>query len=161
MKVLALALFLLAALSLFADAIESQEPDELWLARCFIGESRNVEADYIPIAKLLDRRYHRAKKRYHLLTFGQQIRGYCKSLNGLHPWILKLPVIPPKWEPYRSSWDRAVYVAHNFRKLKDPCPTAMHFGSPRLEVDLANAKKHKMIKVDCGATANNFYRLGE
>ena len=146
----------------------------LWLARCAIGEEGwDSPTGHLAIMHVLRKRHAQAVKRYPGLTLTQQTRAYCKCLNSDRLWVRSLN--PPsadgslpaplgwpaklRWDGFRAHWQAALALAKTFRSKRDPCPRAMHFGSPVLKRDVANAAKHGMIPVSCGDTRSVFYRL--
>lgn len=148
----------------------------LWLARCAIGEEGFASPrGHLAVMHVLDKRHKQVIKRWPTLTFRAQVLGYCKCLSSDRRWVRSMqPPVgnvlyaptpegwPSRWRwmgSNESSWRAALRLASTFRSIKDPCPKAMHFGSPYLKRDIDNAERHKMVLVDCGDTKNNFYRL--
>lgn len=147
----------------------------LWLARCMVGEARwQRRVDHIAIAWILHKRHVRARKRFPGLTYQQQTRAYCKSLNSdRDAWVRRLPATaapgtpaPAGW-PEKASWPRHIprwaavlHTASTWRQHRDPFPKAMHFGAPDIWADLAHAAAHGMVRVSGPPqTANIFYAL--
>jgi len=164
-----IAVFILASLCALADSVEGQQP-RVELAQCMVGEEGwNTPDGWLAIAHVINKRLERARRRFPKLTYRQQLFGYCKALSSDRRWLRNLsPTLAEpagwprevRWDRHRDKWKAALRVASSWHGTKDPCPTAIHWGSTVLESDIANARRHAMVEVDCGDTRNAFYRLG-
>lgn len=169
-KTLSFLLILSTATPAFAarrPPVPSEEWDEstqLTLARAMVGEADWHEPDHVAIAFVLARRWRihlaRASARKDQaeqasLSFQRYISLYSAPLRSISPrtkWIRSLPWGPLDG-PYSQRWDRVQKVVTWWGegRLKDPCPSAVHWGGA---MDRPSKSWHP---VSCGLTRNIFY----
>lgn len=152
---------LAAALLLAAPA---RADDSVWLARVAVAESGwSSPADRVAIWHLLRRRAARLG-----LALPTMVVSYSSPLRRGH-WALGLgahgrrpPGFPARlsWSAHRPRWEAVLEHARAFlgASQPDPCPEAEHFGDR--EGDLRRAIRARWVPVDCGNTANLFWKTG-
>jgi hypothetical protein len=132
------------------------QTSQLTLARAMVGEADWHEPDHVAIAFVLARRWHKQfQNRSEPMTFPELIQRYSASLRNTTPrgtWIRNL-VWAPLPGPYQGRWDRVRKLVDAWGQglVKDPCPTAMHWGGA---MDRPSNQYHA---VSCGLTRNIFY----
>lgn len=145
---------------------EWDETTQLTLARAMVGEADWHEPDHVAIAFVLARRWRiqvsRAsadarfdQEQHEPLSFQRYISLYSAPLRSISPrtkWIRSLPWGPLDG-PYSQRWDRVQKVVTWWGegRLKDPCPSAVHWGGA---MDRPSKRWHP---VSCGLTRNIFY----
>ncbi|MDD9934309.1 MAG: hypothetical protein OXT09_11940 [Myxococcales bacterium] len=146
---------------------------QLWLARAMVAEAGWLhERDHVAIAYVLARRWKRVTERYPTMRFLDVIRNYCAGLGGFRrsltprqTWLRSLwpDASQPEGWPRKVSWRRHAPLwratferAGDFARgeLRDPCRgRAWHWGGT------IDSPRGRMAAIDCGETANTFYRL--
>lgn len=130
--------------------------DETLIARVLVGEADNSEQDWAAMLWVLQKR----RDRLHL-TWEQALR-YSAVLKGLTARTQRINTLgtdTPDWGTLplrrRRQWEAALAFVARFvaGAVKDPCPSAMHWGSPQDKV----SPQH--VLVPCGETRNRFYYL--
>jgi len=134
---------------------EWSEDTQLTLARAMVGEADWHEPDHVAIAFVLARRWRNRSQNREPIAFQDFIARYSSPLKTDTPrssWIRSLPWGPLPG-PYELRWERVqkLVKAWGEGRLKDPCPTAMHWGGA---MDRPSRKWHP---VSCGMTRNIFY----
>lgn len=154
--------------SVFAGSADAKPPmpanewtpsAKLALAQAIVGEASFRKSDRAPIAWVLYKRWRRMSKRFDFMTFERVVRSYASPMKAKHHWVRGLPWGPIKTR-YADRWDelRAWVLRWGSGQVKDPCPTAIHWGAP-YGVDIIRAVDAGWDEVDCGDTANKFWAL--
>jgi hypothetical protein len=138
---------------------EWDEGTQLTLARAMVGEADWHEPDHVAIAFVLARRWRIHQARQEPVPFQRYISLYSAPLRSISPrtkWIRSLPWGPVDG-PYSERWDRVqrLVTAWGEGRLKDPCPSAVHWGGA---MDRPSKRWHP---VSCGLTRNIFYTRRE
>jgi hypothetical protein len=97
-------------------------------------------------------------------SFDGVIRQYCKALAGKRVWLLQLdaqgdqPSLWPanaSWPKHRKKWlaIRARIGAWARGEVRNPCPTAVHFGSH------TDVPGRRTLPAACAGSINLYYRV--
>jgi hypothetical protein len=156
--ILALLILTQPALAFRAPPLPEEQWDEsaqLTLARAMVGEADWHEPDHIAIAFVLARRWRIHQLNREPLPFQRYIELYSASLRSdseRSAWIRALPWGPIPG-PYEMRWARVLKLVQAWGQgnVKDPCPSAMHWGGTM------DRPSRRWSPVSCGMTRNIFY----
>jgi len=141
---------------------EWSETTQTLLAAAVVGEggwTSGVDHDAIPW--LLYRRWQQIGSG----SFDDVIQQYCRALDGGRPWLLELDAAgtqPPSWPVDRASWHRHQPLWLKIRarigawaagKVRNPCPTAVHFGGAM------DAPHGALVPARCAGALNRFWTV--
>jgi hypothetical protein len=138
---------------------EWDESTQLTLAQAMVGEADWHEPDHVAIAFVLARRWRIHQQNRGPLPFARYIELYSASLrsgSSRSEWVRALPWGPLPG-PYGTRWDRIQKLvrAWGAGQVKDPCPSAMHWGGAM------DRPSRSMSPISCGLTRNIFYTQRE
>lgn len=144
-------------------AAPARADDAVWLGRVAVAESGwSAPADRAAIWHVISRRAGRAG-----VSLATMARAYSSPLRRGH-WARGLeangrrPAAFParlRWSVHRPAWEAILEAARAFLRgeVADPCGgSALHWGDRR--GDLARALSYGWRRVDCGRTANLFWK---
>ncbi len=138
---------------------EWDETTQLTLAQAMVGEADWHEPDHVAIAFVLARRWKIHQQNRDPLPFQRYIQLYSASLrneSSRSEWVRSLPWGPIEG-PYAPRWARIQQLvrAWGAGKVKDPCPSAVHWGGAM------DRPTSSMSPISCGLTRNIFYTRRE
>lgn len=128
----------------------------LTLAQVMVGEADWNEPDHVAIAFVLARRWRQYEHAHGPIAFQRYMQLYSSTMKvetERARWVRSLA-----WGPlagrHGKTWSRVQQLvdAWGQGKLKDPCPTAEHWGGAM------DRPGRKWEPVSCGLTKNIFYQ---
>jgi hypothetical protein len=138
----------LATMTATAQELPPVDETTATLAHCLVAEADAHTADYAPILSVLANRATRVGS-----TPVEVARRYCAALHVRRPSPRQVLVLAlPEGDgarAYARAWQAAVAAVRRFRS---PVCRATHWGS------VADGAPRRSELVDCGPTANVFYR---
>ena len=137
-------------------AAEWNEETQLTLAQVMVGEADWHEPDHIAIAFVLARRWQQYQQAHESSSFQHYMQLYSSTMkveSERTRWVRAL-VWGDGAGLHGKRWARVQQLvkAWGLGKVKDPCPTAEHWGGAM------DRPGKKWEPVSCGLTKNIFYQ---